>query len=724
MASKVVPIQPNGDSVRQQLNRMLESPEFSGSERMSCFLRFVVDQTLGGQKDTLKESVIGVHVFERAPSYDPKTDPVVRGEARRLRSKLLEYSVNHPEDPLWIDLPKGGYVPQFRWRLPSPPAVSPAIMPVVNRDRRYRRVIAAIAIVVAGLLLFAAARLLSDRAPAYSVLDARPLTSYPGLQSEPAFSPDGDKVAFSWGGPNGENPSIWIQAVNGGTPRQVSHSPSADNRPAWSPDGRQLAFVRKRSRTSVAIYTVDASGTGERLVAELVSTATTVGRVEWSRDGKYLLTAEQDTPQSAAALALIAVATLQKRGVTAPDPHITGDTDGTFSPDGRWIAFRRTVGPGVEDLYLAPAPGPEDPQPVPASRIRRLTFDNESISGHAWTADGRSIVVASKRGGGASGLWRFSLSGGKPVRLTQVGIVAVYPAISKGGHRLAYESVVNDSNIWELDLHSGGAARVVVASTMLDTSPQYSPDGTRITFRSTRSGSDEIWVSDASGLRARQITHFNGPLTGSPRWSPDGREVAFDSRNAGNAHVYIVPADGGTPRRFTTEPGNDVVPSWSHDDRFIYFASDRSGKWQVWRQPVAAGPAQQITFNGGFAAFESLDGQYVYYSKGSPDRGVWRVPVAGGPETLVVAAVAGPMWGNWSLGRNGIYFLQYRKLPSSVAAIQYFDFATGSTREVGGTTGLPMAWDAGLAVSSDERKLLYAQMDRTGSNLYVAEGFR
>ena len=89
---------------------------------MSSFLRFVVNQTLAGKSEMLKESVIGVHVFARDPSYDPKTDPVVRGEARRLRAKLLDYSHNHADDPLWIDLPKGGYVPEFHWREPPTPA--------------------------------------------------------------------------------------------------------------------------------------------------------------------------------------------------------------------------------------------------------------------------------------------------------------------------------------------------------------------------------------------------------------------------------------------------------------------------------------------------------------------------------------------------------------------------------------------------------------------------
>lgn len=200
--------------------------------------------------------------------------------------------------------------------------------------------------------------------------------------------------------------------------------------------------------------------------------------------------------------------------------------------------------------------------------------------------------------------------------------------------------------------------------------------------------------------------------------------LALDSRQSGNPDIYIVPVEGGQLRRFTSESSSEVVPSWSRDGKYVYFASDRSGKWQLWKQRVDAGAAQQVTKKGGFAAFESTDGRYVYYSKMSPDGGLWRIPVGGGAETAVLPDLTGRLWGNWAIGQKGIYFLEYRGAPPSPASILFFDFATGSTSAIGATTGFPMAWDSGLAVSPDERKLLFAQVDRAGSNIYIAENFR
>jgi TolB-like protein len=105
---------PPPGQVREQLQRILGSPLFSGARRQSEFLQFVVDRTIEGQAGDLKESLIGVAVYGRNPSYDPKADSIVRAEASRLRAKLREYYDTEGQmDPVRIELPKGGYSPAF-----------------------------------------------------------------------------------------------------------------------------------------------------------------------------------------------------------------------------------------------------------------------------------------------------------------------------------------------------------------------------------------------------------------------------------------------------------------------------------------------------------------------------------------------------------------------------------------------------------------------------------
>jgi adenylate cyclase len=104
-------------AVRDQLARILASDVFSESPRMVRFLRFAVEEALDGNAAELKENVIGTQVFDRAAGYDPRIDPIVRVEARRLRTKLRAYYDRHGQnDPVILDFPKGRYVPVFRTR--------------------------------------------------------------------------------------------------------------------------------------------------------------------------------------------------------------------------------------------------------------------------------------------------------------------------------------------------------------------------------------------------------------------------------------------------------------------------------------------------------------------------------------------------------------------------------------------------------------------------------
>jgi len=103
---------PTADDVRHQLDRLLASSGFANAGRMSRFLKFVVEKTLAGESERLKEYVIGIEVFDRDASYDPRLDSIVRVEAARLRAKLAEYYAGQGRgDPVVLSLPKGGYAP-------------------------------------------------------------------------------------------------------------------------------------------------------------------------------------------------------------------------------------------------------------------------------------------------------------------------------------------------------------------------------------------------------------------------------------------------------------------------------------------------------------------------------------------------------------------------------------------------------------------------------------
>jgi tetratricopeptide (TPR) repeat protein len=111
--------QPPDAAVLDQLTRMLSSEVFARSDRLSAFLRFIVERTLNGEGDSLKEHVLATELYGKAPDFNAAADPIVRVDARRLRDRLREYYASAPDATVTISVPKGSYTPAFRANRPS-----------------------------------------------------------------------------------------------------------------------------------------------------------------------------------------------------------------------------------------------------------------------------------------------------------------------------------------------------------------------------------------------------------------------------------------------------------------------------------------------------------------------------------------------------------------------------------------------------------------------------
>ena len=391
-----------------------------------------------------------------------------------------------------------------------------------------------------------------------------------------------------------------------------------------------------------------------------------------------------------------------------------------LSPDGRTIAFRRSIGHNVSEVYLLDLTEDLKPKGEP----RRLTSLRGWILGPAWTPNGREIIFTYGVLGTPNGLWRAPASGvGKPEQLPFTGNLAFWPAISRTGNRLVYQRWMPDYHIWRLSLSglatvAGPPARFI-ASTRDESSAQYSPDGKRIAFFSDRSGVDGIWLSDADGSHAVELFSRAGASPGSPRWSPDGQGVAFvsNSNPEGNFDIYVIRASGEKPIRLTTDSAVDGDPSWSRDGKWVYFASERTGRSEVWKVSAAGGEAGQVTRNGGGTAFESPDGKSIYYTKGDPST-VWKMPVSGGEESQVLPSVAGNAF---CLVKGGIYFIPEPGTDGK-SSIKFLSFATGKVKMVAPISR--PASSEGLSVSPDGRFILYTLIGETGTDLMLVENFR
>ncbi|HTR25184.1 MAG TPA: winged helix-turn-helix domain-containing protein [Terriglobales bacterium] len=556
------------------------------------------------------------------------------------------------------------------------------------------------------------------RSPSLAPIHLVPLTTYSNGGSRPSFSPDGNQVAYSWSGPTPGNVDIYVKQIGIEKPLQITHDFGYNFIPVWSPEGRYIAFVHVDAGANFpghpALYLVPALGGPPRKLIELQHAETCNPTLSWSPDGSLLSFSEKPSSTAPCAIYQLTLADLQIRKLSSPPVPSTGDGCVEYSPDGTTLAFVRNT-KDVEDIYLMPASGGEP---------RRLTFDNRLIVGLTWTPDSKEIVFASNRGGAVWSLWRISVRGGTPERVAVGSERAYAPVISLKGHRLAYVSGYWNENIWRMTIGPGRHAakpEKLIFSDMQEEGPEYSPDGKRIVFQSTRSGNFEIWRADADGSNLVQLTSMGGPLTGTPRWSPDGRWISFDSRPGAHPNIHIVSSDGGPVRRFNNDTSDDGVASWSHDGKWIYFASNRSGSWQVWKRTADGGSPVQVTSNGGFAPIESADGKYLYYTKyDSP--GAFRVPVSGGEEVKILDEPPQGYWGYFTVGTDGLYFAGDNG--NHKPGLKFYDFATKKTSVVTALDKDPYYGAPGLAVSPDGRSVLYVQLDEGRDNLMLAENFR
>ena len=145
---------PEAD-IRAELDRILASKGFASAGRLSKLLRYVVDKTLAGQSDQLKEYAVGVEVFERDEQYDPRLDSIVRVEAGRLRTKLDEYYNGHgTSSPVRISLPRGGYEAVFERPALAPPPAAGAPPAPRHRSRALVPLAAMLLVAIAALVFW------------------------------------------------------------------------------------------------------------------------------------------------------------------------------------------------------------------------------------------------------------------------------------------------------------------------------------------------------------------------------------------------------------------------------------------------------------------------------------------------------------------------------------------------------------------------------------------
>lgn len=628
------------------------------------------------------------------------------------------------ENPRFIEtIPRHGYRFIAPVEIVSESRFAASAQPDARRN--LRRAVPLVAVAAAAIA--AAAYLVPRGAARADPPTPGPLTTTPGWEHSPSFSPDGQQVAYVWCEEGAwevrGNCDIFIRSVGSDASVRLTDYPWVDSSPAWSPDGRHIAFLRSPPEGTETYLLVPASSGEARTLAETFPARVPTlfgGLISWFPDSAHIAIIVRESPDGPHSIAVLDVATGARRALTNPAPNGVGDTAVAISPDGRRMAFART-GPArmpLVDIHVADLSSDLTVRGTP----RLLAAGQAGPVSLAWMPDGAAIVFSS--GGGVSRMSADGSGAGAPERLAVAAGYVMDLALSRDGRRLVYSQRHLRQNIRRVDLTSSGAASdaagALAPSTREDSWPQYSPDGSRIAFLSDRSGARQIYVCDAGGSNLRRLTSLDGGVERPyPGWSPDGRQIVFSARADSNTDLFVADVQGGPPRRLTTEPSAEFHPQWSRDGRWIYFASDRSGTPQVWRMPSGGGRAVQVTGHGGEGPFESPDGRHLYYFKAGTAGAeqLWRRLLPDGEERQVLPEV---FRGNFAMLGERLYFIPQLDVACGCYRLQWLDLRTGKThqlmdvRDVGG----------GLSISSDGRFLLYTTVVHTSADLLIVEGFR
>ena len=548
------------------------------------------------------------------------------------------------------------------------------------------------------------------------------LTSYPGDEREPAISPDGSYVAFSWSGPQSDNYDIYVVQAAGQPPLRLTTDPAPDSYPTWSPDSRQIAFIR-RNRDMASLIVVPPLGGPERTIHQFYRIGTDLDFTQhpvlsWSQDGKWIIFSGQSGPGEKYQLLLLSVDTGAVRQVSSPETGVAGDSSPALSADGRFLAFAR---------YLAPRNGrilvqSLGPGIVPQGKPIEVPNSKLGVHSPAWLDDGKQLLFLDyvqifqwEQNKGTVAI--YAASG-------RLGGMSVGPRRRDNTRQVVVASEREDSDIWSIPLNAGGTRSTgppqeFLRSTEDDGHPDFSPDGRHVTFVSARGGAGEVWVADADGSNPRQLTHLGAHVLSYPKWSPDGTRIAFHARLPDIAEVYVVDVNQGVPQQITHANPGLALTTWSNDGRFLYASTLLGGIGVIHRLPAQGGPIERLW--EGSLARESVDGQYILYWKTNAP-GIFRRSLAGdlakNPEELLIP----DFWPNNQLGgyapfADGIYYVS-GDAKGRPGPFRFFDYTTRKSIDVAPPApGLKR----GFAVSPDRRRILFAASSQIGGDLLSLE---
>ena len=444
----------------------------------------------------------------------------------------------------------------------------------------------------------------SPRPVTWTATDYRPLTTEPGLELFPALSPSGEQIVYA-ARPDAVSPSdLFLRDVDQGTPLKLtSDQPDDDYAAAWSPAGDRIAFTRSPPQGPCSVMIVPIPRGPER-VATRCQTATHT-RPSWL-DAHTLVISDAPNADAVSRIRAVDVQTGDTHDLTSPPRAALGDADPIVAPDGRHIVFRRTLIVGADDLYVLD---------VATGRERALTQDGWKASGYVWSNDSRHVFFSSNRGG-EFGLWSADLLIDEPPRQVSLGLgtISFSRMSADRRNRLAVEMTRGRTNLYRVS--PSGTIEPITLGAGSEWDAAAAADGT-IAHISNRSGSYQVWLAQA-GTEPVRLTSLRASYMMTPAWSPDERALAFVAVAGHRAELYTIARDGSQLHRVTNDGVDKKDPVYSVSGDQIFYVARIAGTWRLMQIGIAPGSQPQAVPGGeGWRALRTDRAGHLYGQRGT-----------------------------------------------------------------------------------------------------------
>jgi eukaryotic-like serine/threonine-protein kinase len=387
------------------------------------------------------------------------------------------------------------------------------------------------------------------------------LTDQQGPEYFPSLSPDGKNFVYA-ASRTESNSDIMLARVGGRMPMDLtSDCPEDDTQPAFSPDGERIAF--RSERNGGGIYVMGATGESPRRLTDFGYNPS------WSPDGRQILVATESItrPEDRAATGSMIWIVDYPSGIK----HLLYKGDAVqpqCSPGGKRVAFWSIDSKGGRDIWTIPFTIPEGTTPQPI-RVTGVGFINWNP---AWSPDSNALYFSSDRRGSMS-LWRVPINEGsgqvrgEPEPVPTPSPDSSHISLSANGRKLAYVQYAFAANIFKVRFDSEseiatGEPVPITQGPRMATRPALSLDGQWLAFN-TWSKQEDLFVVQTNGSGLRELTNDVYQDRG-PRWAPDGKRLAFFSNRSGKYEAWIIGFDGNGLHQVTNHPEHMVVsPVWS-----------------------------------------------------------------------------------------------------------------------------------------------------------------